>query len=620
MKIPLTVPLKSILWLICSLFLSIPTFAQTNYNTLAEATFQAILNDPTQSEKNIVLLKNIPSTQADTTKYKAYTCVGVYHGMMMEHDSSLNYFHKAKVLVQPNSIQMARTNQKIAIVKRQQGKFQEALSMLSEALPIAEKANDNITTATILSEMACNYNLLYNREAAIKHLIKSIEVIEKMPEPNRIQLALQKLNLANFYSHNGNFKLSENLYTETIALFKKLNLKQSIALGLLNYGEHLLIVGKNDEAEKTLLEARAQLQKLGNQELVAIAYLNVALLNDAKQAEDALIQSDFLKALKIAKEVKSPRTIEIVNNYLQYLNDKGKYQQSLTFGLEYKLFTETANINVLNLYHKLMGEAYEAKGDYKNASKHFSLYGHFGDSTLKLEKELIVSQIHENYAHELQQKESEKLTQAYQILEQKSKIKLFLFLAIGAVLLSVSLYLWNNMRQVKYKNELLTLKMEVENAKLNQVQTELENERTLLRIKEEIIENQKRELYILSKQGTTIVEQLHPVLNDHHEESNQKNASSIKGAISNQFWNQFSQRFKSVFPGFYRSIQTKFGDIFTQEDLKHIALHKLDLSVSEIAYSLSISALQAELTKKNIIKKCACDNDEKYKILLQSMG
>jgi hypothetical protein len=101
---------------------------------------------------------------------------------------------------------------------------------------------------------------------------------------------------------------------------------------------------------------------------------------------------------------------------------------------------------------------------------------------------------------------------------------------------------------------------------------------------------------------------------------NQKNASSIKEAISNQFWNQFSQRFKSVFPGFFRSVQTKFGDIFTQEDLQHLALHKLDLSVSEIAYSLSISALQAELTRKNIIKKCACDNDEKYKILLQSMG
>ncbi|MDP3927886.1 MAG: tetratricopeptide repeat protein [Bacteroidota bacterium] len=586
---------------------------------MAEATFKAILNDPTQSKKNIEILKNIPSTQADTTKYRAYTCVGVYHGMMMEHDSSLNYFHKAKVLVQPNSIQMARTNQKIAIVKRQQGKFQEALSMLSEALPIAEKANDKITTATILSEMACNYNLLYNREAAIKHLIKSIEVIEKMPEPNRIQLALQKLNLANFYSHNGNFKLSENLYVETIALFKKLNLKQSIALSLLNYGEHLLIVGKYDEAEKTLLEARAQLQKLGNQELVAIAYLNVALVNNAKQAEDLLIQSDFLKALEIAKEVKSTRTLEIANNYLQFLNEKGKYQQSLTLGVEYATYTATANINVLNIYHKLMGEAYEASGDYKNASKHFSLYGYFGDSILKAEKELIVSQIHENYAHELQQKESEKLAQEFQILEQKSKIKLFLFLAIGAVLISVSIYLWSNMRKVKYKNELLTLKIEVENAQLNQVQTELENERTLLKIKEEIIKNQKKELYILSKQGTAIVEQLHPILKDHQAESNQKNATSIKEAISNQFWSQFSQRFQSVFPGFYHSVQTKFGDIFTQEDLQHLALHKLDLSVSEIAYSLSISALQAELTRKNIIKKCACDNDEKYKILLQSM-
>jgi hypothetical protein len=103
-------------------------------------------------------------------------------------------------------------------------------------------------------------------------------------------------------------------------------------------------------------------------------------------------------------------------------------------------------------------------------------------------------------------------------------------------------------------------------------------------------------------------------------EQSDKTSHSIKEAINNQFFSLFNHRFKIAFPNFYSSIHTKFGAIFTEEELQHMALHKLELGVSEIADALSISAVQAELIKKNILKKCAFDQENLYNSVLKDMA
>lgn len=596
-----------------------PLNAQTNYKLLAEETFQEIIKEARFSGPKIEQLKAIPISEVDSIKYIANSCIGVYYGILLQHDSAVKYFNEALSLVEPKSIQWARTYQKLAIIKRQQGKYNEALALLSEVIEVAEASGDNITIATILSEMASNYNSLYNRNLAIKNLIKSIEAIEKMSEPNEMQLAIQKHNLANFYSQNQNFDLANKLYDESIKLFKKLGAKQSIALSLMNYGECLLNQQKFVSAEKMIIEGLVKLKELGNTELVAISYLNLAILNQKTNKTDAAINTNYLLSLKEAGSVNSPRTLEIVNNYIDYLNQKNQYSQAVLLGNKYATYKDKAHIKTLHFYYGNMGKAYAGIGDYETAAKNYALYGSYGDSLMESEQAFLVSQIHENYAQELHKKENKSLLQANQILEQEGRIKLFIFLSFGAILLCITLYLWSKINKVRYTNEVLSLKIKVEDAQLKQTQQELKNERALLKMKEEIIEVQKKELHQLSKQGSAVVAQIDAIMVEKPSEQFQKTSHSIKEAISNQFWEQFNQRFQGVFPTFYASVQTKFGAIFTEEDLQHMALHKLDLSLSEIAHSLSISAVQAELTKQNILKKCKITEEDTYTSILTSL-
>ena len=602
------------------IFNSEPLSAQTNYKKLADETFQEIIKDPSASGNKINLLKAIPASEPDSIKYFANACLGVYYGMILQHDSANKYFLRALSLVEPNSIQWAKTNHKLAIIKRQEGKYNEALTMLSRAGKITQLANDHLISSMIFSEMASNYHYLYNQTATIEFLLKSIEEIEKMAEPNQLQLAVQKHNLANFYSQNKDFDLADKLYEEGLLLFKKADAKQHIALTLMNHGESLLKQKKYVVAERMIREGLAKLELLGNKEWVAICYLNLAILYQETSKAPAIIIKNYLLSLNEASAVSSPRTLEILNNYLSYLNERGLFNEVVLLGTKYEAYKEMANIETLHHFYGIMGKAYAGKGAFEAATKNYELHSRYGDSLMVSDKDFLVSQIHENYSQELHKKEIKSLQQANQIMEQESRLKLFLFLSAVSILLCIAIYSWSKMNKIRHNNKVSTLKIEMEENLLKQAQQVLQNEQAEVKMKKDIIEMQKNELLQLSQQGSVIMSKIDAFMLETSSEQSDKTSHSIKEAINNQFFSLFNHRFKIAFPNFYSSIHTKFGAIFTEEELQHMALHKLELGVSEIADALSISAVQAELIKKNILKKCAFDQENLYNSVLKDMA
>ncbi|MCG9881064.1 MAG: tetratricopeptide repeat protein [Bacteroidia bacterium] len=576
------------------------------------------MDDPNKSAKKIEQLKEVPTSEIDTIRYKCFTGIGIYYGILNQRDSSYKYLYKALELTKENTKHWSATMRKIAILKRMEGKYNEALSILNEALVSPQIENDYYGIATIYSEMASNYNSMSNKIGATKYLMKAIESLEKMENPDKLQLTIQKHNLANAYLQNDNYDFAEKLFKETLQSFRELKSRHYIALNLLNLGDCLLNNKKFDEASDIIKEALKELKAIGNSELVAMAYINLAALNKNTNKSNKEIEQAFENAIKEASKAASPRTIEILNHYLNHLIENKNYSKVVVLGNENKSHLKSANMQALHTYYGNLGKAYKALGDMYNAAENLEKYGTLGDTIYQSENQVLASQTLENYEKIIQKKENENLVQAYQILKQETKIKFYIFLSIAAVLISVILYYRNKMLHIKHTNEVLSLKVQMEDAEIKNMQQELRNERMLLKMKEDIIEVQKKELLQLSKQGSVISEKIDKILEEPENTKHIESSSIIKSAINNQFWDQFKHRFLGLFPNFYQQVETHFGKIFTEEDLQHLALHKLELSVSDIAYSLTISAVQAEKHKKNLMLKFKCETEVEFANKLQS--
>lgn len=604
----------------CAIILSSTSAnAQINYNSLSEEVYKEVMDDPNKSVSKIELLKQVPAEIIDTVKFKCYTATGIYYGILNQRDSSYKYLYKALELTSENTKNWSNTMRKIAILKRMEGKYNEALNILNEAMMYTQLENDYYQMATIYSEIASNYNSMYNRIAATKYLLKAIASLEKMENPDKLQLSIQKHNLANAYLQNNNFTFAEKLFRESLESFKELKSRHYIALNLLNLGDCLLNLKKHSEAQQILEEALKELKAIGNSELIAMAYINMASLYRDTGNPTKMITNAYENAIQEAAKVSSPRTIEILNHYLNYLIEKTNYNTVIELGARYYNQLNTANIQALHNYYGHLGKAYKATGNLYKAAEYLEIYGTLGDSIYTGENQILSNQTLENYEKIIQKKENENLAQSYQILVQENKIKFYIFLSVAALLLSIIMYYRHKMLQIKHSNEVLSLKVQVEDTQIKNMQQELRNERMLLKMKEEIIEVQKKELLQLSKQGSVISERIDAILEEPGNKEKIESSSLIKSAISNQFWNQFKHRFTSLFPSFYQHLEAHFGNIFTEEELQHLALHKLELSVSDIAYSLSISAVQAEKQKNNLLKKMQCENDTEFIKKLHSL-
>ncbi|QLG46402.1 tetratricopeptide repeat protein [Costertonia aggregata] len=489
---------------------------------------------------------------------------------------------------------------------------QSGLGNLDEALKILEKYIANYKTkvkdSSSLFQIGKAYSLRGdwqmqkgNFKMALNDVLKGLRIIEKFNDPIRKADALSVLSSIERAQKNFSKALEYDL--EALQIYRDKNDKFYEAATLNDLG---LIYGglkQKDSAISSLEQSLAIFQKLNEPASSGIALMAIAGLYIQK--------GDYNSSLVNLEE-----SISLLTS----VGDKAKLSQALLLkGITKNKMNKPkqglAHINqALDLADSvsvlgLISSGYQERsaihsklGNYETALKDHKQFVIFKDSMFNITKSKQIEEL--RAIHDTEKKEQKIALQDKEImvLEQKASISNLqkLLLGIGLLLSLIGFYA---IRQKMKRNKLEKEKVDAE---LDFKKKELTTHALNLARKNETLENLKSKAQELKeKENTTIgYNQLIQSINFDLQDDNN--------------WKNFSRYFEEVHKDFNSTVKAKYPQI-TSNELRLLALLKMNLSSKEIANILNISSEGIKKARYRLRKKLNITTEDSLQDLVLSL-
>ncbi len=553
----------------------------------------------------------------DTIWGNTYNLYGMYYGMTGQPDSCIYYFKKSLTYLDDYPKNRLRSLMNLCIGYRNKGEYETSLKYLDEALAISKKLNDNVATGKVYGEIASNYNYMLQYDKSVGYLLKSIKILT---EENSIDnLAAIKQKLANTYLAMENFEFAADLYKETLIAFKETGAEKNYYLTYVNLAEAYIRLERYDEAKKALQEAAGGLEKFGDKELIGIAYSKIGNIEYKEGHNDKALIA-YEKAFDNLVENKSTRILRIGGEYINVLNDEGRYKEALNVIARAEPYREVINSNIQDkmVYVEAAADTYSHTG---NAQKAFVEYKNtiaIKDSIAYSYTQNAVKEIQAKFQTELQREKNLALKANNKALQEKVETEetiMFLYiLGSIAVIIMILAFLRSYWLKTKLQKEQLK-GVEAEN-KLIKQQHKYEQE--LTNAQKEVIEEKQRELTSTTLQMANYQDSINTILEKCKKE--EISMTELKKELQlllkqKDYWKQFETRFNSLHPEFEKTLSNRFSKL-TKNDIEFCSLLKLNLTNKEIASLLQISHESAITKKYRIKKKMEINDDTEFEKLL----
>ncbi|NAS13751.1 tetratricopeptide repeat protein [Poritiphilus flavus] len=476
-------------------------------------------------------------------------------------DETLAFFKTTPV----DSSSLASTHSFRASIYINQGKFNIALKECMAALDIYNKFDDEIRKADALGVLASIESSLNNFENSIKYNKEALEIYEAN---NDLYYSAQALNdIGNVHYYLKEYREALEHFERSLEHSEEINAKALQATTLGNMGK---VYSENNQTDKALTCFTKGLKIVQQLEY---RFKECEILNDMGIAYSKDNQPDnaiplFDKAIAIANEIQSPRNLEI-----------SYYQKSLAFA---KL-----NQPVLEL-------------------DNYKAYTKIHDSILNLEKSKQIEELRTIYDTERKEQQIVLQENEIELLGQQAEIsklqKLLLGGGLGLSLLVIGFGFYGYRQKIKRSQ----LEREKLDAELAFKKKELTTHALHLAKKNEVLEGLKQKAKALkasegSGQG---YQQLIQTINfDQHDDKN---------------WESFTRYFEQVHKDFAGNVKTRYPEV-TKNELRFMALIKMNMSSKEIANILNISLAGVKKARNRLRKKLDITPEESLEALIISI-
>jgi len=208
----------------------------------------------------------------------------------------------------------AQTHEILALALQQQGRLQEALSALQQALTLHQDGQDSRKTAEAMERLARLYQQAGQPESAAALRQQSLALLEETT-PNSPLLAQQLNDLAIEAQQNGDLPRAENYYRRALALLETQRGAQSqeVATVLGSLGQ-LKQAENDDRAALALFDQSLQIyqQHTGSEQQQA-QILTSRAVSQHKRRNFKAAESDFLAALALQEQLFGQEDIRLLN-------------------------------------------------------------------------------------------------------------------------------------------------------------------------------------------------------------------------------------------------------------------------------------------------------------------
>lgn len=420
------------------------------------------------------------------------------------------------------------------------GNYQEALHYFTKAYKKVKASGDEAETATLLNNLGLVHWRLENNAAALECYTEAAELAEK--NGMKRLLGLTHTNRALILKEQRNFESAFAQNNEAIRLFKEINKSRDLAIAYNNQGQIYRYSGQYSSALDYYLLSLAECKKINYKEGEAIAYQNLsaayAKLGNSKKALDAA-----RKCLKLSYEVKSKVRIS-----------EALYELSQNY----------------DFFNRKDSALYYFK-------KHYEVE----KSIMKANQSKILSQYQANLGIEVKNLRIKNLQNEKEI--SKNRFLLAGFCVMIAVLIS-AFFVYRYLSLMKFKKK--------------QLESELENSRQIIQIKEEDLKQ-----YIIDlTHKNNIISQLKKPENELKNIDYDVSELLEQKIFTDDGWDQFKKRFSEIYPDFFSRIR-KTEIAVTEAEIRILVLMVLKLNGSEMANILGISPQSVRACKMRLKKK-----------------
>lgn len=504
--------------------------------------------------------------------------IGNYYGNRNENDSALHYFNRAKK--QFNAINSIRglifINHSLASIKESTGHLDEAIAITKEtlALIVEHEEEGDLKTKFIgaqHSSLANKYIEKGHYKMALTEALKALECFEKINHQSRKADVIKQIG--DIESGLENHENSITYYKQAIEAYKKLDEKMYLAYAYTSLGisyqnlkdyknaeSSYLLAIENSRAVEDKWSLSNVMHNLAELEIINNNYTKAKeLLTDAKTlAEEENLQLSLASALDGLSKVDSH------SNNLTAALSKNNKAITLT-----KTSGALPHLQSLYMYRS---ELLEASNQYQEALTYLKASYKIKDSLFSYKKTQQVEELKTIYETDKKEQQIKNQKNEIELLNIKGKVNNLqrLLLAFGLVLALIAVYAFY---QRSKRNKLSKEKAEAE---LGFKTKELTTHALHLAKKNEVLNDIKQKAKLFKKEANA-------------DPGYQKLIQTINFDLQDDNnWENFSKYFEEVHKDFSANAQFQFPKI-TSNDLRLMALLKMNLSSKEIANILNIS-------------------------------
>jgi tetratricopeptide (TPR) repeat protein len=537
--------------------------------------------------------------------------IGVYFNNINKADSAKHYYLLAKdqfkAINQMNRI--IAVNHGLAIIEYSQGNYDKAIELLNSNISInLEKEYDSLITEKRLN-LAIAYDLMGqiqlfkgNHNIALEETMKAMNLLESLDKPIRKADALNHLGSIELYLNNYHESIKYN--KEALVIYREYNDKYYEAQVLNDIGNCYYYLQVYDSSRQYLEDAILLTREIGANDIEGTALNNLGkvYLKLGYYAK-SIDYSD--KALIIHEKTGSQnKIVESLCDLGQAYNEMGQYNTAIHyFDRAIELATRIGVKENIRIGYFNRSKSYEKLADFQRSLDDYKAYKKTEDSIFSEAKSRQIEEMRAIYETDRKEQEIAMQKNEIQLLEEQDKVKTLQLTSqtIGIVVLIVVLGLVYYAMHQKVRRK--QLQKEVVDQELEFKRKELTTHALHLANKNEILEQLKMQIDDMKKG-----------VND--SGAFRKISNAIKFNLQDdKNWENFSKYFEEVHKDFNVQIKKKYPEV-TSNELRFMALLKMNLSSKEIANILNISSDGIKKARYRLRKKLNINSDESLNDLI----
>jgi tetratricopeptide (TPR) repeat protein len=572
---------------------------QKLFNTTLHSNNQDALE---YAKKGLVLSKKtgLKTAQGDFYRNHAY-----YYRFLPNIDSSRYYYQQAVDVMQQAKLgkRTCWNYEEYATLEILQGNFEKGIILLDSSIAVAQKLKNGLLIASAVGRKTTTYIDMGKFDLATQYGLESLKILDTLKESSLKGEGITLGHLGRIEMLRGNSNEAKDYFLKSLEKFEEIDNTEWLSITYNEIG-NLEIGNENyDLALENYQKALTYSKELNRPDMEIMNLANIAMTYSDK--------GDYKKALKSMQEsVLISNTIQSMNNMVVghnmlgeiYRNDK-QYNNSIeSYDKAIALADSISALKLLEEAYQGRSLSYEKKNNFKQALLDQRNYQTIHDSIFNIDSTKEIEELKVKYETEKKENELLKKENDIVILEAQKKkddsFRLILIIALISAIL-VGLMTVYSLRQKIKRNRAEKEKLDNE---LSFKKKELTSHALHLAKKNEVLQEIKAKAKELkSSNSSSGYQQLIQTINFDLKDDNN--------------WENFKKYFEEVHKDFNNNVKKKYPEV-TANELRLMALLKMNLSSKEIANILNISSEGIKKARYRLRKKLDLSSDDSLQDLV----